>query len=131
VAGQHANRAEHPAVVPLSTVGWWFVTWRARVLDESTGNVDTRLAVVADTLEQFDQIGGRPAVQALGPMSVVFEFWFEAAGAREAAGGARTALRQAFKVAGVGDPTPPPRSGGVVDVMLMLEELPTLLRDER
>jgi hypothetical protein len=111
--------------VPVAPLSWWYVTWRARVLDESTGNVETRLSAVADAMAQLDSVGRRPLVHLLSPSSVSIEFWFEAASAREAAGAARAALRQAFGVAGVGDPTPH-RSRGVVDVMLMLEELPTL-----
>lgn len=114
--------------VALSPVGWWLVSWRARVMDESTGNIEARLAAIADAMGQLDVIGGLPGVHPVGPSSVRFEFWFEAAGTREAAGGARVALRQACKAAGVGDPIPP--SGGRVDVMLMFEELPTLHRDD-
>lgn len=40
----------------------------------------------------------------------------------------RTALRQAFRAAGVGDPAPP-SSRRPVEVMVMLEELPTLEQD--
>lgn len=115
--------------VAFSPVSWWFVTWRARVLDESTGNVETRLSVVADILGALDQIGGLPGVHLLGPSSVTFEFWYQAASAREAFGGARAALRQAFKAAGIGDPTPLSSRHGV-DVMLMLEELPALHKDD-
>jgi hypothetical protein len=115
--------------VPVSPLSWWYVAWRARVLDESTGNVENRLSSVADAMAQVAEVGRRPLVHLLSPSSVSIEFWFEAASAREAAGAARVALRQAFKAAGVGDPTPH-RGSGVADVMLMLEELPTLQQDE-
>lgn len=124
-----ARQGFQSTAVAYSPVTWWFVTWRARVLDESTGNVDTHLSAVADVMEQLDQVGGRPGIHPVAPSNVIFEFWFEAATTREAAGGARVALRQGFKAAGVGDPTPHPRSGGVA-VMLMLEELPTLYQDD-
>ena len=104
------------------------MTWRARVLDESTGNVGARLAAVAEAMDQLDQIGGRPSVHHLAPSSVSFEFWYEAATAKAVFGGARAALRQAFKAAGVGDPTPQ-SARHPVDVMLMLEELPALQQD--
>jgi hypothetical protein len=82
---------------------------------------------MATALERLAAVGGVPAVNLVGPSSVVFEFWFEAGGTREASGGARAALRQALRAAGVGDPVPPPAAGGV---LLMLEELPTLQRDD-
>lgn len=108
----------------VSPVEWWYVTWRARVLDESTGNVQARLSMVADAMAQLDPVGDRPLVHLLAPSSVSIEFWLEAASAREAAGAARVALRQAFKRAGIGDRTPHGNRG--VDVILMLEELPGL-----
>lgn len=114
--------------VAVSMVSWWFVTWRARVLDESTGDIEAHLSAIGDALGQLDVIGGVPGVRVLGPSSVVFEFWFEAASTREAAGGARIALRQACKDVGVGDPTP--RSGRPGVVMVIFEELPTLYRDD-
>lgn len=117
------------AAVPYSPVTWWLVNWRGRVLEESTGNVDARLRMVLDAMEQLAPVGGRPAVRPVGAKQVAFEFWFEASGTREAAGGARIALRQGFRAAGVGDPTPATGTGPA-DVMVMLEELPTLLRDE-
>lgn len=81
--------------------------------------------MVADALAQLDPVGGQPAARLLAPSAVRLEFWYEAASPREAYGGARAALRQAFRAAGVGDPAPP--SGRrPVEVMVMLEELPTL-----
>jgi hypothetical protein len=130
VGAQHwgAPAGQPGPAIAFSLVGWWLVSWRARVLDDSAGNVDARLAAVADALGRLDIVGGLPGVHLVGQSGVVFEFWFEAAGTREAAGGARVALRQACKAAGVGDPTPLP--GVRADVMLMFEELPTLHRDE-
>jgi hypothetical protein len=125
-AGVEAARV---VAVPYSPVSWWLVNWRGRVLEESTGNVDRRLRVVLDTMEQLGPVGGRPAVRPGGAGQVVLEFWFEASGTREATGGARVALRQGFRAAGVGDPTPA-TGAGPADVMVMLEELPSLLRDE-
>jgi hypothetical protein len=115
--------------VALSPVSWWFVTWRARVLEESSGSVEDRLSVVTEALDCLDQVGGRPVAHLLAPLGVSFEFWFEAGSPREALGGARGALRQAFRAAGVGDPMPRSATGSV-DVMLMLEELPTLRQDD-
>ena len=109
-------------------VSWWFVTWRARVLDESTGNVEARLAAVASALDRIAEAGGRPSVHLLAPGSVSIEFWFRAVSAREAFGGARAAIRQACRAAGVGDPTP--LTASAVDLMLMLEELPSLQQDD-
>lgn len=126
--GQRVRQGFGSTAEAFSPVSWWFVTWRARVLDESTGNLDARLAAVADALEQLDEAGGRPAIRLLAPGSVSVEFWFEAASAREAFGGARVALRRACRAAGVGDPTP--LAPGTVDVMLMLEELPSLHQDD-
>jgi hypothetical protein len=125
------TRAENPqpnaAVYP--PVSWWFVSWRARVLDESTGDLTARLPAVADAMERLGPVGNRPAIRALGARHLVFEFWFEAANQREAAGGARSALRHGFRSAGVGDPASQPGTDAV-DVALMLEELPTLVRNE-
>lgn len=115
-----------PVVYPPPS--WWFVTWRARVLEESTGRIEARLSAVAEAMGQLDQVGGLPGVHLLASSSVTFEFWYEATTAKEAFGGARAALRQAFKAAGVGDPTPL-SSRRPVDVMLMLEELPALQQD--
>lgn len=123
-----APHPEQATGVSVPVLGWWFVGWRARVLDESTGEVEARLTALAEAMERLHVIGGQPAVRLIGPASVLFEFWFEAASAREAAGGARVALRQACKAVGVGDPTPHP-SSSAVDLMLMFEELPTLHRD--
>lgn len=128
-AGQQVRQGFGSASVTFSPVSWWFVSWRARVLDESTGNVEARLFAVGDALQHLDAIGGLPGVHLLAPSSVTFEFWYPAARAREAYGGARAALRQAFRAAGVGDPTPH-SSQGAVDVMLMLEELPALHQDD-
>jgi len=128
-AATHARGGFGSTAVAYSPVSWWYVTWRARVLDESTGNVEARLTAVANALEQLDQVGGLPGIHLLASSSVSFEFWYQAASAREAFGGARAALRHAFKTAGVGDPTPL-SSRSVVDLMLMLEELPTLHQDE-
>jgi hypothetical protein len=120
----HASTA-----VAFSPVGWWFVSWRARVHEASTGNVDARLSALADAMGHSDAVGGLAGVHRLTPSGVSFEFWFEARTEREAAGGARIALRQACRAAGVGDPTAPSRSGRV-EVMLMFEEVPTLRRDD-
>lgn len=125
VAGPGAESARL-ARVAYSPVGWWFVSWRGRVLGESTGDVDSRLSAALDAMERMGPVGGRPAVRVHGASQVVFEFWFEAGGTREAAGGARVALRQGLRTAGIGDPI----GSGPVDVMVMLEEIPTLLRDE-
>jgi hypothetical protein len=114
--------------VAVSLVSWWYVTWRARVLDVSTGDVEAHLSAIGDALAQLDVIGGVPGVRLIGPSSVIFEFWFEAATTREAAGGARIALRQACKAVGVGDPTP--LTGRPGAVMVMFEELPALHRDD-
>jgi hypothetical protein len=111
----------------VPAVSWWFVTWRARVLDDSTGTVESSLPLVATALERLAAVGGVPGVHLVGRSSVVFEFWFEAGSPREASGGARATLRQALRAAGVGDPIPPQAAGGV---LLMLEELPTLQRDD-
>jgi hypothetical protein len=116
------------ATVEVPVVGWWFVGWRARVLEASTADVEARLAALAQAMEALDVIGGLPAARLVEPSSVLFEFWFEAASAREAAGGARVALRQACRAVGVGDPAPPP-GRRAADLMLMFEELPTLHRD--
>jgi hypothetical protein len=118
-----------PASVAFPPVSWWFVTWRARVHEASTGNVDARISALADAMEHSDTVGGLAGVHRLAPSGVSFEFWFEARTEREAAGGARIALRHACRTAGVGDPTPPSRSGRV-DVILMFEEVPTLRRDD-
>jgi hypothetical protein len=115
--------------VDVSAVSWWYVSWRGRVLEESTGDAEVRLSMVLDAMEQLGPVGRRPTMRVLGVRQVVFEFWFEAMGTREAAGGARVALRQGFRAARVGDPTPP-TGAGPVDVMVMLEELPMLLRDQ-
>jgi hypothetical protein len=123
-----AQQGQGPTAVVFSPVGWWFVTWRARVLDESTGNVEARVSAVAEALDRLDAIGGLPGVRFHGPSTAVFEFWYQAASAREAFGGARAALRHACVAAQVGDPTPHTPSG-TADVMLMLEELPTLHQD--
>lgn len=127
-SGREAQQASDPGAAAFPRLSWWYVTWRARVLEESSGNIGARLAAVAEGLDRLDQIGGRPGVHQLAPLSVVFEFWYGAASAREAFGGARAALRQAFRAAGVGDPAPL-SSRQAVDVMLMLEELPTLRQD--
>ena len=110
-------------------VSWWYVTWRARVHEASTGNVDARLSALADAMGHNDAVGGLAGVHRLALSGVSFEFWFEARTEREAAGGARIALRQACRAAGIGDPTAPSRSGPV-DVMLMFEEVPTLRWDD-
>lgn len=115
------------AGVVVPAVAWWFVTWRARVLDESTTAADSSLTLIATALERLAGVGGTPSVHLLGPATVIFEFWFEACTAREASGGARAALRQALHAAGVGDPIPPPNAGGV---LLMLEEFPTLRTED-
>lgn len=94
----------------------------------STGNVGARLSAVADAMAGLDGLPGRPGVHTVGPANVMFEFWFEAGTEREAAGGARSALRQACRTAGVGDPAPS-RNGGAVDLMLVFEEVPDLRRD--
>lgn len=126
--GSRARHGFRPAPGTFPPVSWWFVTWRARVLEESTGNVQARLAAVASALDQIAEAGGRPAVRLLAPGSVSIEFWFQAVSAREAFGGARAAIRRACRSAGVGDPTP--LTTGVVDLMLMLEELPSLQQDD-
>jgi hypothetical protein len=125
------TRAENapPGVAAYPPVSWWFVSWRARELDESTGDITARLSAVADAMEQLRTVGNRPAIRALGGRHLVFEFWFEAASSREAAGGARSAMRHGFRSAGVGDPTSPPGTDAS-DVALILEELPTLVRNE-
>jgi hypothetical protein len=115
--------------VAFSPLSWWFVVWRARVHEASTGNVEARLSVIAEAMEHSDAIGGVPGLHPTGPASVSFEFWFEARTEREAAGGARIALRHACRAAGVGDPTLPAGSSRV-EVMLMFEEFPTLRRDD-
>jgi hypothetical protein len=122
------SRVETARLAPVSysPVGWWFVSWRGRVLGESTGDIDARLSAALDAMERLEAVGGRPVVRVHGAAQVGFEFWFEAGGTREAAGGARVALRQGFRAAGIGDPI----GAGSVDVMVILEELPTLLRDE-
>lgn len=127
---QPAGTPVGPGTTPggFSPVSWWYVTWRARVHEASTGKVEDRLSAIAEALAHSDVTGGRPGVRHVGPASVTFGFWFEAASAREAAGGARVALRQACRTAGVGDPTPKSSHHGV-DVMLMFEELPTLQQD--
>jgi hypothetical protein len=117
-----------PARCTFPQVSWWFVTWRARVLDESTGNVEARLAVLASALDQLAEASGRPAARLLAPGNVSIEFWFQAASPREAFGGARATIRRACQAAGVGDPAP--LSPGTVDLMLMLEELPSLQQDD-
>lgn len=125
-------KAENPqlqaAVYP--PVSWWFVSWRARVLDESTGDITARLPAVADAIEQLEPVGNRPAIRALGARHLLFEFWIEAANDREAAGGARSALRHGLRSAGVGDPALS-RGAGAVDVALILEEVPSLVRNKR
>lgn len=114
--------------VRLSPLSWWFVTWRARVIDDSTANIDAHLDPIADAMERLDGIGGQPWVRRGSSSRVTFEFWFEAANAREAAGGARIALRHACRAAGVGDPNP--QTNRPAAVRLMFEELPTLHRDD-
>jgi hypothetical protein len=100
-----------------------------RVVDESTGNVDAGLSVVLDAMEQLGpSVAVQQSVSWRGGRSCSSS-GSRPEGTREATGGARVALRQGFRAAGVGDPTPA-SGGGEVDVMLMLEELPTLLRDE-
>ena len=113
----------------FSPLSWWFVVWRARVHEASTGNAEAGLSAIAEAMEHSDAIGGVPGLHRAGPASLSFEFWFEARTEREAAGGARIALRQACRAAGVGDPTLPGGSGRV-EVMLMFEEVPTLRRDD-
>jgi hypothetical protein len=115
--------------VSFPLLSWWLVLWRARVHEASTGDVDARLSALADAIGHSDAVGGLAGVHRLAASGVSFEFWFEARTEREAAGGARIALRQACRTAGVGDPTPPSR-GGPVEVMLMFEEVPTLRRDD-
>lgn len=126
--GYRAGQGFRSAPGTFPPVTWWFVTWRARVLDESTGNVEARLTAVASALDQIAEAGGRPSVRLLAPGSVSIEFWFQAVSAREAFGGARAAIRRACRAAGVGDPTP--LTTGAVDLMLMLEELPSLQQDD-
>jgi hypothetical protein len=124
-----ATSARQASAAPtFSAVSWWFVAWRARVHERSTGNIEARLSAIADALAQLDTIAGQPGMHPVGQAGVSFDFWFEARTEREAAGGARVALRQACRAAGVGDPTPP-SSREAVDVMLMFEEVPTLRRD--
>jgi hypothetical protein len=126
--GYRARQDGRAAADMFPPASWWFVTWRARVLDESTGDVQARLAEVASALDQAAETGGRPAVRLLAPASVSIEFWFRAVSAREAFGGARAAIRRACRAAGVGDPAP--LTTGDVDLMLMLEELPGLQQDD-
>jgi hypothetical protein len=133
----HAPVAQPPANQPPINLGpvtfpplsWWLVAWRGRIHEASTGDLDGRLAALADAIDHNDSVGGLAGVHRLAPSSVSFEFWFEARTEREAASGARIALRHACRTAGVGDPTPPSQ-GGPVDVMLMFEEVPTLRRDD-
>ena len=96
----HAHSAvtqppSNQAPVAFSPVSWWLVTWRARVHDASTGDVDARLSALADAIGHSDAVGGLSAVHRLAASGVSFEFWFEARTEREAAGGARIALRHA------------------------------------
>jgi hypothetical protein len=109
------------------SVSWYFVEWRGRVLEASWGNVEGRLSEVATALHSLDQVGGTPAVRVLGDDRVSFELWFAADGNKAAIRGARLALKHAFTVAAVGDPAAQPGLGGV-DVMVMLEEWPTIQR---
>lgn len=44
---------------------WWYVTWRARVLDESTGDVPGRLAEVANALDHLGETGGKPTARLI------------------------------------------------------------------
>jgi hypothetical protein len=125
-----ANQAPvNQAPVAFPPVSWWLVTWRARVHEASTGDVDARLSTLADAIGHSEAVGGLAGVHRLAASGVSFEFWFEARTEREAAGGARIALRHACRAAGVGDPTAPSRTGPV-DVMLMFEEVPALRRDD-
>lgn len=128
VAGQQrwaAPTAQAPAIQPPTSqapvafqpLSWWLVLWRARVHEASTGNVDACLSALADAIGHSDAVGGLAGVHRLGTSGVSFEFRFEARTEREAAGGARLALRQACRTAGVGDPTPPSRHG-LVGVMV-------------
>lgn len=104
---------------------WFFVEWRARVLDGANANADASLDTVTAALSTLAQVGGTPAVRALSDETVVFEFWFEATGRGAANRGARLALKEAFGRVGVGDPTGQPGSAAP-RLRLILEELPIL-----
>ena len=100
---------------------WYLMVWRGRLLESSTGNAEGRLGLVAASLKE---IPGNQQLQTacfLSADSVAFRFWLKVAGAPlDAVKVARRTLRNAFKAAGIGDPS----SDSQVDVMLMLEEWP-------
>lgn len=121
-----------PRTGPLIGIGdererpaWFFVEWRARVLDGANANADASLDAVTTALSTLSQVGGTPAVRALSDETVVFEFWFNATGLGAANRGARLALKQAFGRTGVGDPAGQP-GRAAPRLRLILEELPVL-----
>ena len=128
-AEPHVGAGYTQAEDTSNTMSWFFVTWRGRVLDSSSGNVEARLTAIAEALHDIGQVGGTPAVRLLNADGVSFELWFAAAGNKGAIRGARLALKRAFAMAAVGDPNAEPGRQGV-DVMVMLEEWPMLQKGE-
>lgn len=110
---------------PVPAARWYNVLWRGRVLETSSGDAEGALSAVVEAMRGSSGVYGTPGCRVLDAHTFAFEVWIGSTDQGSAAEATRRVLQAAFERAAVGDGRP---GGPAYDVMLMLEEWPTVRR---